>query len=260
MANRETTFEGSQYPRAFQTPVDSTQDRLVSPRLVRHDGDGQSSIQVSTQQKKPTVGDVLRLIRSDYRRYIATGSTRRLRLMLFSQGLWASTVYRVSHWLYFRTELPLLCQLFRLGCQFARKFIEIVCGISLPPECAIGPGLYLGHFGTIIVAPPVRIGSNCNLSQGVTIGFGGRGSVGGYPTIGSRVFIGVNAVVLGKIHIGDDAVIGAGAVVVRSVPSRGVAVGNPARIASFKGSSDFISYDEIRDAGEPDALSWPPAQ
>ena len=128
-------------------------------------------------------------------------------------------------------------------CQVSRKFMEILTGISLPPECFIGQGLYIGHFGTVIISPSVRIGSNCNLSQGITLGFGGRGDKGGYPTIGNRVYIAANAVVVGKITVGDDAVIGAGAVVTKSVSPRAVIVGNPAQVSSHKGSFDFIRYD-----------------
>ncbi|MBL7956618.1 MAG: serine acetyltransferase, partial [Flavobacteriales bacterium] len=49
------------------------------------------------------------------------------------------------------------------------------------------------------------------------------------PRFGDRVDIGANAVVIGPITIGDDALIGAGAVVVKDVPPNCVAVGNPAR-------------------------------
>jgi serine O-acetyltransferase len=134
--------------------------------------------------------------------------------------------------------------------------MEIFTSISLPPDCVVGRGLYIGHFGTIIVSPMVRIGSNCNLSQGVTVGFGGRGEKGGYPIIGNRVYIATNAVIIGKITIGDDAVIGAGAVVTRSVPPRAVIVGNPARISSFSGSFDLVSYDGMeQDADRLASLS-----
>lgn len=183
------------------------------------------------------------LIRSDFRRYMATGARRPLRLILFTQGLWASCVYRVCHHLFYRTRIPLLRSAVRFGCQVARKWMEIITGISLPPECFIGPGLYIGHFGNIIISPEVRIGSNCNLAQGITLGYGGRGEKGGYPTLGNRVYIAANAVVVGKITIGDDAVIGAGAVVTKPVPPRAVVAGNPSRIISYRGSFDFVLYD-----------------
>jgi len=124
-----------------------------------------------------------------------------------------------------------------------QKFIEIVTGISIPAQCNIGPGLYVGHFGGIFVDSRSFIGENCNLAQGVTIGEGGRGELHGVPVIGDRVHFGANAVILGKITIGDDAVIGPGAVVMSSVPARGVAMGNPARVIGNGGSFEFVNYD-----------------
>ena len=194
------------------------------------------------------------LIRSDLRRYMATGGSRPVRIVLFAQGFWASTVYRVGHRVYqTNIPVPLLRSAVRLMCQINRKLMEIVTGISLAPECVVGEGLYIGHFGHVIVSPSTRIGDNCNLSQGVTLGYGGRGDRGGHPTLGNRVYVAANAVVVGKITVGDDAVIGAGAVVTRSVPPRAVIVGNPAQVRSYKGSFDFIRYDGMED--DPDRVA-----
>jgi len=60
----------------------------------------------------------------------------------------------------------------------------------------------------------------------VAIGVGGRGDERGLPTLGDRVHVGVNAIIIGRITIGDDAAIAAGAVVTRSVPPRAVVMGN----------------------------------
>jgi serine O-acetyltransferase len=103
-------------------------------------------------------------------------------------------------------------------------------------SCAdIGPGLMLMHgFATIITAE--KIGSDCQVSQQVTIGYDDRGSP---PVLGDRVRVGANAVVLGPITVGDDAVIGAGAVVVRDVPAGAVVGGVPARV--LEGAADRFS-------------------
>jgi serine O-acetyltransferase len=128
-----------------------------------------------------------------------------------------------------------------LGCVIWQKIIEITTGISIPYTVTIGAGLYIGHYGTIILHPATRMGENCNISQGVTVGVSGRGEKRGVPVIGNRVYIGTNAVIVGKIVIGDDVVIGANSLVNRDVPSHCTVLGVPAVIVSQKGSSDYIS-------------------
>jgi serine acetyltransferase len=135
----------------------------------------------------------------------------------------------------------------RFFCQVARKGMEIITGISLRPDCRVGEGFYIGHFGTVIISSMAVIGKNCNLSQGVTLGVSGRGDRRGAPTIGDRVYIAANAVVAGKISIGDDAIIGACTVVTTSVPPRAVVTGNPGQIRSYRGSFDHILYDGMEE-------------
>jgi serine acetyltransferase len=114
-------------------------------------------------------------------------------------------------------------------------------------NCAdIGPGLMLMHgFATIITAQ--RIGSDCQVSQQVTIGYDDRGAP---PTLGDRVRVGANAVILGPITIGDDAVVGAGAVVVRDVPAGAVVGGVPAKV--LPGAADRFSATKTRTDATPD--------
>jgi len=61
--------------------------------------------------------------------------------------------------------------------------------------------------------------------------------------IGNRVFIGAHSVIVGRVTVGDDAVVCAGSVVVRAVPARAVVMGNPARVVSYEGSFEYILYD-----------------
>jgi serine O-acetyltransferase len=178
----------------------------------------------------------------DYRRYRASEESA-LTTIFLTQGFWASCVYRVS-----RATIDLfppgpLQKLVRAFTLVAQKFIEILTGILLPRQCEIGEGLLIGHFGGIIFPAEGRIGHNCNIGQQVTIGTGGKGDARGAPTIGNRVFIGAHSVVVGKITIGDDAMICAGSVVTRSVPARAVVMGNPAKVISYEGSFDYVAYD-----------------
>jgi serine O-acetyltransferase len=184
-----------------------------------------------------------RLIHHDYRRYRAAGAKSALPVIILTQGFWASAVFRLSHWALDHFRIPGLRIVIKAGCVLSQKFIEILTGICIPARCNIGPGLYIGHFGGIFIDSESRIGENCNIAQGVTIGKGGRGELHGVPVLGDRVHVGANAVILGNITIGNDAVIGPGAVVMNSVPPCGVAMGNPARIVGDSGSFDFVHYD-----------------
>ena len=188
---------------------------------------------------------VIDLIKSDYRRYYATGNgkTHPIAIILLTQGLWASSVYRVAHAVRLVRDRSIFHRLADVFLIFLQKWIEIITAIELPADCDIGPGLYIGHFGPIIINGRVKIGSYNNLSQGVTIGVVQRGSRQGVPVIGDRVYIGPNAIIIGGIEIGHDVAIGAGAVVTRSIPPLGVAAGNPAKILSREGSFEMVHYD-----------------
>jgi serine O-acetyltransferase len=186
----------------------------------------------------------------DYRRHRATGTRSAVAVVLLSQGYWATAVYRISHWAKVRLRVAGVRVVVNAGCVLLQKMVEVMTGISIPAGCEIGAGLYVGHFGGIVIDVESRLGQNCNLSQGVTLGVGGRGELEGAPVLGDRVHVGANAVVLGRITIGDDAVIGPGAVVMSSVPACGIAMGNPARVVGNLGSFDFVIYDDME--SDPD--------
>jgi len=182
------------------------------------------------------------LIRTDYRRYRTTGEKSLLGVILLLQGFWATTVYRIAYRI-MQIRQPAVKRGLQLFFLFIQKGCEIITGVCLPEDTEVGAGLFIGHFGPVIVTSGAKIGDNCNLSQGVTIGRKLSGEFAGYPVIGNRVYVGPNAIVLGRVTIGDDAVIGAGAVVTKPVPPRAVVVGNPARIVSYKGSFEVVLYD-----------------
>ena len=154
----------------------------------------------------------------------------------------ACVMYRLQHavWSYsgrFRVlMLPLKVLLMIVG-----RLVEVYTGIWIAPDAEIGPGLYIGHFGGVIIGSVV-IGSNCNLSPGVVIGQSVRGAHRGRPTFGDRVYIAAGAKLFGSITIGNDVAIGANAVVTRSMPDRAVALGVPAQVKSFAGSFEVILY------------------
>jgi serine O-acetyltransferase len=184
----------------------------------------------------------------DVRRCGLTPSSRARELMLNS-GMWAVIGYRFRRRL-FTSRMPRPVRwLLNVPSVLAQLFAEVTTGIQLPSSAAIGPGLYIPHAGCIVVNSRAVIGSHCTIAQGVTIGHGGGGGkpMDSCPVIGDRVYMGPGSIIIGPITIGDDALIGAGAVVIRSIPSRGVAVGNPARVISRAGSFDLIEYPGLDD-------------
>jgi serine O-acetyltransferase len=157
-------------------------------------------------------------------------------------GLLATAVYRFGNFVYAPTSSvrrfsPMLRCLYLL----LSRLSQIVTGIWIHPAANIGPGLYIAHFGGVIIGP-CEIGPNCNIGHGVTIGKSGRGVSRGRPVVGARVNIATGACVLGNIEIGDDVLVGANSVVNRSLPPRAVAFGVPAVVISAHGSFDYVEY------------------
>jgi len=148
---------------------------------------------------------------------------------LLAQGFWALLVYRISH-----RRLSCRYRLVRkpwwLLNALAQKFVEFSCGITLPETATIGRRLQIEHYGAIILHGGVVIGDDCLIRQGVTIGNAGRNAPQGAPKLGNRVEIGAGAKLIGAITVGDDAVIGANAVVISDLPAGCLAVGVPAVI------------------------------
>jgi serine O-acetyltransferase len=123
------------------------------------------------------------------------------------------------------------------------KFSEIFYGIYIGPNAAIGKGFVIEHFGGVIIHSDTRIGDNVRIRQGVTIGNKSAEQPNAVPHLGNRVDVGAGAKILGPITIGDDAVIGANAVVVKDVPAGATAVGIPARILEPRAPSMAATPD-----------------
>lgn len=110
------------------------------------------------------------------------------------------------------------------------RHYQIKYGFQIYPETEIGPGLYLGHWGSLVINPKAKIGKNCNIAQGVTIAQANRGKYLGVPEIGNEVWIGPNAVIVGNIKIGNNVLVAPNCYINFNVPSNAVVMGNPGQI------------------------------
>jgi serine O-acetyltransferase len=115
----------------------------------------------------------------------------------------------------------------------------------LPAEAVVGHNLVLEHYALgIVIHPNVTIGNDCRIYHHVTIA--GESAIGSSHrvAIGDRVTIGVNAVILPRsntsLFIGDDSIIGAGAVVTTNVPTRAVIVGVPGKVMRIRSESELV--------------------
>jgi serine O-acetyltransferase len=142
---------------------------------------------------------------------------------LYFKGYKALQCYRTSH------------VMWKTGRQHVALHIQSKCselfGVDIHPAAVIGGGLLLDHATGVVIGETARLGKNCSLLHGVTLGATGTSKEHiRHPTIGDDVIIGANATILGNITIGNNCKIGSGSMVLKPLPANVTAVGNPVRI------------------------------
>jgi serine O-acetyltransferase len=195
--------------------------------------------------------ELCQLIASDLYRYEGTTGLRAFCSRgVESPGFKFTVWFRLAAWTRDqRSAARLLSPLAAL----AKRRCSVKYGISIPRTTQIGPGFYIGHFGGIVIHGDCKIGRDCNISHGVTLGQANRGPRTGVPIIGDRVYIGPGAKIVGAVRIGSNAAIGANAVVTSDVPDFAVVVGIPAKVISYAGSTGYVNrtgYPEPRPVSE----------
>ena len=118
--------------------------------------------------------------------------------------------------------------------KFRFHRLSVRLGMTIPIN-AFGPGLSIPHYGTIVVHGNARIGKNCRLQEGVTIG----ATNGSHEAavIGDNCYFGSGAKVIGAVRIADDVAVGANSVVTADITERGTTwAGAPARKISDQNS------------------------
>lgn len=149
-----------------------------------------------------------------------------------SQGFWALFWHRIGNW-----RMGLRPRLLRVPLTLLYRVMYKLCqwmgGIDLPYTVRVGRRVRLEHFGGMILVAQT-IGDDVIIRQNTTFGIQHLEALKDRPVIGDRVELGAGAVVLGPIHIGEDAVVGANAVVTRDVPPGAIVGGVPARLLRMK--------------------------
>lgn len=128
-----------------------------------------------------------------------------------------------------RILFPIYC-----FCWMMHRHYRFKYGYDIPIGTKIGGGIYLMHFGSVVVNGSAVIGENSTIYNGVTIGMA-RLTGNNVPSIGSNCVMSTGAKVLGNIKIGDNVMIGANAVVTKDVEPESVVVGIPATVINKNG-------------------------
>jgi serine O-acetyltransferase len=145
-------------------------------------------------------------------------------VLLAYPGVHAIMLHRIAHALH-HLHVPVLPRLIS-------HFNRFLTGIEIHPAAAIGPGYFIDHGMGVVIGETTQIGQNVTLYQGVTLGGTGKETGKRHPTLGNDVVVSVGAKVLGAIEIGDNVKIGAGSVVLNSVPAHSTVVGVPGRVVA----------------------------
>jgi serine O-acetyltransferase len=145
-------------------------------------------------------------------------------ILLYLKGFHALQIYRIGHqlWQTGRKSLAL----------FLQNKMSVVFSVDIHPAANIGHGIMLDHATGIVIGETVLVEDNVSILQSVTLGSTGKIIGKRHPTIREGAVIGAGAKILGNIEIGLNSKIGAGAVVLSSVPSYSTAAGVPAKIIS----------------------------
>lgn len=212
-----------------------------------------------------TFREMLRDLRWDLARYHYKLHQPKVAIVLLFPGFQAVALYRICRWLNTRRRRHLVWWWPIIVLEaIATRLVEMMTGIYISPNARIGAGLYFPHFGCIFIGEGTVIGRNCDIYQGVTIGYSGRPGHSGYPVLGDRVFVAAGAKVIGPLQVGNDVAIGANAVLTKAAPDHAVVLGIPGKVHSRQGCFDLIRYpgwesDPVRQASLRQACpSTPP--
>ncbi len=137
-------------------------------------------------------------------------------------GLHALWMHRVAHSLW-------RCHL-KLPARMLSQWNRFVTGIEIHPGACIGRRFFIDHGAGVVIGETSEIGDDVLMYQGAVLGGTSLARGKRHPTVCNNVVIGAGAICLGAITVGEGAKIGAGSVVVKSVPPGATVVGIPGRV------------------------------
>lgn len=156
-----------------------------------------------------------------------------LEILCCYPGLHAIWLYRIAHRLWTRG--------FRFSGRSLSHIARFLTGVEIHPGAEIGRRFFIDHGAGVVIGETADIGDDVMLYHGCTLGGDSLNDEKRHPTLEDGVTIGANATLLGPIVVGENASVGAGSVVLESVPSNCTVVGNPAELVGDCADDDSVT-------------------
>ncbi|MGB8603315.1 MAG: serine O-acetyltransferase [Rhizomicrobium sp.] len=146
---------------------------------------------------------------------------------LYFKGFHALESYRIAHWLW---------GVGRIGLSlFFQSRISRMFDVDIHPAARIGRGILIDHATGVVIGETAVVEDDVSMLHNVTLGGTGKADGDRHPKIRRGVLLSMGAKILGNIEIGEYSRIGAGSVVLKSIPSHCTAVGVPAKVVNCMG-------------------------
>lgn len=144
---------------------------------------------------------------------------------LFFKGFHALQAHRFAHHLWQRDRRPLALYL--------QNRISQAFDVDIHPAARMGRGIMIDHATGVVIGETAVVGDDVSMLHSVTLGGAGREGGDRHPKVGRGVLISTGSKLLGNIEVGECAKIGAGSVVLESVPAHTTVAGVPARVIGY---------------------------
>ena len=142
---------------------------------------------------------------------------------------------------------------FDLVARIISQFSRFLTGIEIHPKAKIGKNLFIDHGMGVVIGETSEIGDNVTIYHMVTLGgispsinSNSQRQIKRHPTLMNNVVIGSGAQILGPVIVGENAKVGANAVVTKDVPNNAVMIGIPAKNVGTS-SGEFKPYAVTED-------------
>ena len=147
-------------------------------------------------------------------------------VVLAYPGFHAILLHRLAHWLWQRNITTLA--------RFVSHVARFLTGIEIHPGATLGRRFFIDHGMGVVIGETAEIGDDVTIYQGVTLGGTSTQRVKRHPTIEDSVTIFSGAAVLGPVTVGRHSRVGAGSVLVTSVPQHSTVVGIPGKVVKIE--------------------------